>query len=167
MQMLLGSSDYVKKEFVMAITAIWLFALWYTVMIWGKSIHIERVEKNVMEKLKLESVQNEIFMNFLSSISPSKKFSKLDFMKYLARGLNEEQKNSPKEFAKLNFVDNLVYYLVRWPGKRIMLHFEPEDEIVQNMADIILLRAKEHEIIKTFKSYGLIECYEIIQDESV
>ena len=94
-----------------------------------------------MERLKLESVQNEIFMDFLNSISSNKQFSKLDFMEYLACGLSEGKKY------------------------RTTLRFKPEEEIVQNMADIILLRAKEYGVIKAIKSHSLIDCFEIIQDE--
>lgn len=94
-----------------------------------------------MERLKLESVQNDIFMNFLNSVSPNKHFSKQDFMEYLAHGLSE--------------------------GQRQALSFGVEEEIVQNMADIILLRAKEYEIIKDYKPHGLIKCYEIVQDELI
>lgn len=143
MQILFGSSDYIKEEFAIIITIIWLLTLLYAVLIWRSSIRRERLEKYIMERLKLESVQNEIFMNFLDNISPSKEFTKSDFMKYLAHGLSERQK------------------------QRKALYFSPEEEIVQNMADIILLRAKEYEIIKVSKSHGLIECYEIVQDEIV
>lgn len=143
MQILFGSSDYIKEEFAIIIIIIWLLTLLYAVLIWRSSIRRERLEKYIMERLKLESVQNEIFMNFLDNISPSKEFTKSDFMKYLAHGLSERQK------------------------QRKALYFSPEEEIVQNMADIILLRAKEYEIIKVSKSHGLIECYEIVQDEIV
>lgn len=143
MQMLFGDMMDARKNFAMLITVVWLYALLYTATIWWSSIRRERIEKDILERLKLESVQNEIFMNFLSSISPSKQFSKLDFMEYLAYGLSEGQK------------------------QRKTLCFKSEEEIIQNMADIILLRAKEYEIIKASKSHGLIECYEIIQDELV
>ncbi|MCI8379194.1 MAG: hypothetical protein HFH72_11870 [Lachnospiraceae bacterium] len=141
-QMAFGDTIYATRKFALVITGAWLLTLLYTIMIWGMSIHIERKEKDIMERVKLESVQNEIFMNFLNSISPSKKFSKWDFMKYLAYGLSEEQE------------------------MRKTLNFKPEEEIVQNIADIILLRVKEYKIISPSKSHDLIECYEIIQDES-
>ena len=142
MQVLFGDADrYDRAEFAMIIIFVWLLALVFVILIWVDSVYRERLEKGILERLKLESVQNEIFMNFLNSISPDKQFSKQDFMAYLAQGLSEGQK------------------------QRKALHFEPEEEIVQNMADIILLRAKEYEVIKVIKSHSLIDCYEIIHDE--
>ncbi len=141
MQLLFDNVGQVKIEFALMTTVVWLLTLMCAILYWGYSIRRERIEKCIMERIKLESVQNDIFMNFLRSISPSKKFSKQDFMKYLAHGLSEGQK------------------------RRKVLCFDPEEEIIQNMADIILLRAKEYEIIKASKPNGLIECYEILQDE--
>lgn len=141
-QMLFGDADkYDKALFAMTIIFVWLCALVIVILIWVDSVCRERIEKGIMERLKLESIQNEIFMNFLNSISSNKQFSKLDFMEYLACGLNEGKKH------------------------RKTLHFKPEEEIVQNMADIILLRAKEYGVIKAIKSHSLIDCFEIIQDE--
>lgn len=141
MQMAFGDTKYVSMQFAMFITVVWLCILLFASIIWFDIIHREGIEKGIMNRLKLESVQNEIFMKFLNSISPREQFSKLDFMKYLAQGLSEGEKQ----------------------GKT--LRFEPEEEIIQNMADIVLLRAKEYGIIKTVKSHSLIDCYEIIQDE--
>lgn len=141
-QALFGDADtYDKARFAMIIIFVWLCALVIVILIWVDSVCRERIEKGIMERLKLESVQNKIFMDFLNSVSSNKQFSKLDFMEYLACGLSEGKKH------------------------RKTLHFKPEEEIVQNMADIILLRAKEYGVIKAIKSHSLIDCFEIILDE--
>ena len=137
-QILFGDTVYARDRFAMSITVVWLYTLLCATIIWLYSIRRESIEKDIMERLKLESVQNKIFMSFLSSISPSKQFSKLDFMEYLAHELSKGRK------------------------LRKILYFKPEEEMVQNMADIILLRAKEYEIIKASKPDNLIECYEIM-----
>lgn len=140
-QIVFGDSRYATVEFALCITAIWLIALMFVTVIWSYSIRRERMEKDIMGRIKLESVQNEIFMNFLSSISSANEFSKLDFMEYLAYGLSKEQK------------------------RKIILRFKADEEIIQNMADIILLRAKEYGVIKTIKSHSLIDSYEIVKGE--
>lgn len=140
-QMFFGDSMYATTRFAMTITVIWLCVLLYTIIIWCSSIRRERIEKAIMERLKLESVQNEIFMNFLDSLYLNQQFSKREFMKYLAQGLSEEK------------------------NQRKTLNFDFEEKIVQNMADIILLRAKDYGVIRKIKSHSLIDCYEIIQDE--
>ena len=137
-RMVFGSSEYGTIQFAKIITAVWLSILLCAITIWMISISRERIEKGIMEQLKLESVQNKIFMHFLDSISPNKQFSKLDFMEFLAHRLGKGQK------------------------QRKILYFKSEEEIVQNMADIILLRAKEYGIIKAIKSKCLIDCYEIV-----
>lgn len=146
-QILFGETGYARILFAIFITIVWLYALIFAVIIWVNSIRREKEEKEIMDRVKLESVQNKIFMRFLDHISPDKKFSKLDFMEYLAYGMSRR-------------------YLVNLSRKqRKKLQLNPEDELVKNVADIILLRAKEYEIITVSKPQGLIECYEIIQDE--
>lgn len=140
-QMLFGDDWLGRRIFILIITIIWLYALLFAIGIWLRSIRIEKIAKDIMERSKLESVQNEIFMSYLSFIYPDKQFSKSHFMEYLAHSLNGERK------------------------QRKILHFLPEEEIIQNVAGIVLLRAKEQGIIQTIKSNSLIECYEIVQDE--
>lgn len=135
-QAVFGNTEYATMKFAMNITIVWLFTLLIVGLIWLKCIYRERREKNLMENIKLESVQNEIFMDFLSCISPQNQFSKLDFMN-----------NINSKICK---------------GK--IYQFRLEEKIIQNVADIILLRAKEYGVIKTIKSHSLIDCYEIIQD---
>lgn len=133
-------------EYALFITGIWFCILMLTIGFWLKVAQEERIEKEIVDRVKLESVQNRIFMKFLDSILPEKQFTKLDFMKYLSNGINIVDKMK----MKLSFVSR----------------FHLQEEVIQNMADIILLRAKEYEIIKAVKPHGLIECYEIIsQDE--
>ena len=133
-------------EYAIIITWIWFNILLITIVFWLKAVREERIEKEIVDRVKLESVQNKIFMKFMDSILPEKQFTKLDFMKYLSNGINIVDKM------------NMRASLVR--------RFHLQEEVIQNMADIILLRAKEYEIIKAVKPHGLIECYEIIsQDE--
>ncbi len=70
---------------------------------------------------------------------------KLEFMEYLSNGLNVVDKKK----VRASFIK----------------HFRLQEEVIQNMAEKILLRAKEYEIIKVIKPNGLIECYEVIIDE--
>lgn len=158
-QILFGDTGYAGIIFAMVITIVWLSALICAIIIWVSSIRREKMEKEIMDRVKLESVQNKFFMRFLDYISPDKKFSKLDFMEYLSYEMSREY-----------FYELSRGYSANWSRKqrkkqRKTLHFNSEEELVQNMTDIILLRAKEYEIITVSKPQGLIECYEIIQDE--
>lgn len=138
----------IVNEYIMCISVLWLLALGITSLWWLKVVKEERIEKEIANKVKLESVQNKIFMNFLKTISPEKRFTKLQFMKYLSYGRNLVLPMGMRE-------------LLGRRGRRFRL----QEEVVQNMADIILLRAKEYGMIKTLKSRSLIERYEVISDE--
>ena len=131
--------------FSIIITGLWLMALIDIGFFWLVTIRKERIEKDIVNSVKLESVQNRLFMIFLDSILPKKQFTKLDFMHYLSDGVNK----IAKESAKTSFF------------KGVNL----QEEVIQNMADIILLRAKEYEVIRAIKSNGLIECYEVISND--
>ncbi len=45
-QIVFGDSRYATVEFALCITAIWLIALIFVIMIWSYSIRRERIEKN-------------------------------------------------------------------------------------------------------------------------
>lgn len=135
-QMLFGDTIFAKRVFALGLTVVWFLVLLVAVMFWTRSVSRERREKEIMERFKLESVQNKFFMDFMNN-KFIVHFSKLEFMGYLAHELSKGQSQN----------------------------FEPEEEMVQNMADIILLRAVEYGVIKTIKSHGLIDCYEIVRDE--
>lgn len=129
------------EDYIMVITLIWLYMLGFTSFLWLRSVRYERIEKEIIDRVKLDSVQNSIFMKFLNNITPKTQFTKQEFMEYLSDGLNVvDKKNVRSSFIK---------------------HFRLQEEVIQNMAEIILLRAKEYEIIKTIKPNGLIECYEV------
>lgn len=127
---------------VHSITFIWLFVLLFTIVYWLITIRIERTGKAIVDRLKLESAQNKIFMDFVYEISPETQFSKEDFIKYLFH----------------------EFMMQRTKRLRIS-RFHLQGDAVQSMADIILLRAKKHEAIRIVKSHSLIESYEIVHDE--
>lgn len=162
MQVLFG--DIMTKEFTICITGVWLLTLGITSSWWLIIIREERKEKEMVSRMKLESAQNEIFMNFLDNFFPEKQFTKLEFMDYLSDGVNIVTQIKRRTFLFRGF-RRFFYRIIRCFFHRDFGHFFLQEEVVQNMADIILLRAKEYGIIKTVKSRSLIECYEIISDE--
>lgn len=128
----------------------WLCALAFTCMLWVSAKHIENVENNLIKHIELEGVQNTVFMNFVDYIAPE------------------------CFFVKTRFVDYLKTYIYRrmWrPRIRYRFHLNIgykkniQEEVIQNMADIILLRAQEHEVIRKVKSNSLIDSFEIIMDK--
>lgn len=129
-------------DYIMVITLIWIYMLGVTSFLWLISVRYERIEKEIIDRVKLDSVQNNIFMKFLDNVSPKMQFTKQEFMEYLSNGLNVVGKKK----VRASFIK----------------HFRLQEEVIQNMAEIILLRAKEYEIIKVIKPNGLIECYEVI-----
>lgn len=132
-------------DYIMVITWIWIYMLGVTSFLWLTSVRYEKIEKEIIDRVKLDSVQNNIFMKFLDNVSPKTQFTKQEFMEYLSNGLNVVDKKK----VRASFIK----------------HFRLQEEVIQNMAEIILLRAKEYEIIKIIKPNGLIECYEVIIDE--
>lgn len=143
MKMIFHYSD--TNEYIMVITIMWLYMLLFASSLWFRSIRTEKREKATIDKVKLDSVQNSIFMNFLNDILPKKQFTKQEFMEYLSDGINiVDKKNVSSSF---------------------ITQFQLQEEVIQNMAEIILLRAKEYKIIKVIKPHGLIECYEVILEK--
>ena len=140
-QMIFDNVWHLTERYVIVITFIWLCVLLFTIAYWLVTIRSERTEKAIVDRLKLESMQNKIFMEFMHEISPKSYFSKEDFMMYLSDKFMQRT------------------------GKFCISYFQLREEVVQSMADIILFRAKEREVIRTVKSHSLLECYEIIQDE--
>ncbi len=134
---------YREIEFTMWITGLWLLVLTVTCFLWLVTIQKERIEKEIVERVKLESFQERIFTSFLEEVYPEGRFTKLKFMEYLAHSINIASD------VKVRFIRR----------------FHLREGVIQNMADIILLRAKEYEVIKKVKSHSLVECYEIVQDE--
>ena len=67
-QMIFNNVWHLTERYVIIITFIWLFVLLFTIVYWLITIRIERTEKAIVDRLKLESVQNKIFMDFVYKI---------------------------------------------------------------------------------------------------
>lgn len=133
LKMLINEWD--QGFFMLFFLIIWLYAVMFTCWLWGKYKRIENIEHELIRRIKLESVQNEIFTDFVNSIVPDYFFTKTKFIEYLK-----------------NKIDNMFDYK----------KYHIQEDVVQNMADIILLRAQEYEVIKKVKSNSLIDSFEII-----
>lgn len=126
--------------FVLFLTVLWVFACTLTGVYWLKTAREERMEKNLLERIKLENFQNEIFMVFMNRFKRGETFSKTDFMDHL--GYTFE---SPIDRYNLYLMKNRKVYV--------------REEIIQGMADIILNRAIEHGVIRKTDSLSLVDCY--------
>lgn len=137
------------EDYVVTITWLWFLVLVFTGFFWVRAICDEKIEKEIVAKLKLENVQDRIFMKFLKNIS-NEYFTKQEFMEYLSYIENIEDRWGLKKSYILPFYHR---------------QFQLQEEVIQNMADIILLRAKEYGVIKAAKPHGLIDRYKIILED--
>lgn len=142
--------DYQQGRFMTFILAAWLFTLVATCISWMSAKHIENIENDLTKHIALESVQNTVFMNFIDNIAPECSFVKPQFVEYLASYIYRKM-YMPRIRHR--------YQLNIGLKKRI------QEDVIQNMADIILLRAQEHGVIRKVKSNSLIDSFEIIIDQ--
>lgn len=131
------------EKYVIIISFIWLIVTLLTCCLWFICLFDERIEKQIMDDAKLESIQNSLFMKYISYNyeEHKKSFYKNEFMNYIFEQLSETiKKKSKNRISKIPV----------------------REEIIQTLADIILKRAEAAEIIKKVNTHSLIDCYEII-----
>lgn len=133
-------NEYNYNIFVLFLTVLWVFACTLTGVYWLKTAREERMEKNLLERIKLENFQNEIFMGYMNRFKRGDTFSKTDFMDHLGYIFD-----SPIDRYNLYLMKNRKAYV--------------REEVIQGMADIILNRAIEHGVIRKTDSLSLVDCY--------
>ena len=115
--------------------------------------NLEQAEKEVLEQIKLKSVQNSILLEFFNALEETI-FSKEQFSEYIR-----------------NVVVRMItktFYNHKSITKRAMLSLQLKkylsEEIVQNIADLILLNAEEHKVIQRVERRSLIDYYTVVRD---
>lgn len=128
---------------------IWLILLIITVSYWLRIFSFEQIEREIFESMKLRSVQNKILTNFLADerYNEGGIFSKEKFSGYI------------REFINNMFMDNRLIRKCRY-----VLNNNLSEEIIQDIADIILLNAEEHKVVKKIENRSLMDYYEVITD---
>ena len=130
---------WVYDDFVVLLTFLWVFACVITGIYWTMTAQAERIEKNLLERIKLENFQNVIFMRYIKKFKKGATFSKTDFMDYLVNSIYSTTE-------KRMYLTRIRKGYVR-------------EEVVQSMADIILNRAIEHGVIRKTDSFSLVDCF--------
>lgn len=132
------NSEWKKQQFISILSCIWLVSLMIALAYWIFTFINERRENELLEDIKMERMQNRIFMNFLSENENINKFYKEQFISYLYFYFRNEERYRAKFIS---------------------------EELIQNVADIILMRAVEQGIIRTIKTKKLTDCYEIVNED--
>lgn len=70
-------------DIVRILSIIWGISCFITVCYWIKTASAEQKERNILKQVKLESVQNKIFISFIKKLEDKKVFSKEEFMDYI------------------------------------------------------------------------------------
>lgn len=150
--------DYYLQEkvsafFAMLFLEIWLLLLICTILYWIRVFNLEQAEKEVLEKIRLKNVQNDILWGFFRELEETN-FSREQFSEYIRNVVTRmitgkicNQKNIMKR-AKFS----------------MHLKSELSEEIVQNIADLILLNAEEHKVIQKVEKKSLMDYYTIASD---
>lgn len=58
-------SGKVYFSFIYILSIVWVFFLFCTILYWVITFKIERVEKEILDEVKIESVQNTLFMDYI------------------------------------------------------------------------------------------------------
>ena len=131
---------------VSMLTFVWLTSCAILAWYWIKTARNERLEKIVLERIKLASIQNDVFMSFIENRDGKKEFSKKEFMdfirKYIYQEIISEKKFFKPQITKALYIDEIV---------------------VQNVADIIIDRALSHGLIQKWDAFSLLDYYKIIK----
>ncbi len=159
--------EHIEQSYINFVTQLWIVSICYTVMCWIILYLKEQREKELFEEIKLENTQNEIFMCFRKKIikknSPGIQFSKKEFMEYIQFYLIERSRNV-RSWKEKSLYMRLLYVGI---NKKYFNYTPFSVETIQNIADIILFRAKELGVVKSVKSYDLIECFEFAVDKKM
>ena len=139
------------RESLMFFGVSWICLLMITFHYWTMIAKIEQKEKNILDEIKLESVQNEIFMRYIQSFGAADRFSKKQFMDYVGNELNKESKYKRTGITEI------------WNAFNRLLRIQLEigEDILQSVADLILHRAVEHGLIEKTDAPSLIDYYVI------
>lgn len=133
-----------EADFIFLLSFVWVIFLICTILYWVKTFKIERVEKEILEEVKIESVQNTLFMDYI-----------------------EYHVKDKEVFSKKDFMDHLLWkitYKITNRNLRKMVFLSISENVIQNIANIILERAVEQRIIKKVENRSLIEHFELIKE---
>ena len=142
-------------------TLTWAFALIFTCYIWLILNMLERKETNRRNSLKLESVQNRLFDNFIRDMiheKPSEsemiEFTKEDFMDYLRDFDKKTQRLNPR-IALSN------------PIRTLLGNSKIDIGLAQDLTEIILNRMQTKEIIKIISKKTISDIFILEIDENM
>ncbi len=121
----------------------WLVLLIVTIIYWIYTLKLELVEKEILENVKNEDKQNDIFMNFVTIYNKDKAFSVQDFVRHLRW---------------------LIEYGIHHKRTKQIIVQSLSDEVLQNAAYIILKRAEQRKIIEKVDIKSLIDYYKKVED---
>lgn len=147
---------------------ILIFAICIVKFLWDKW-YFKKIEN-----LKYETKQNEIFDSFYyATIARNFQFSKTDFIYFiyfkLFKGTDDYNGDLYRKFMKKREKKENRYdwrALKKYEDKnkeRIEHKILKYEELLQTAADIILLKAQEHRLIKKIKSDDLIDRYMMVE----
>ncbi|MBD5499192.1 MAG: hypothetical protein HDR11_15820 [Lachnospiraceae bacterium] len=130
-------------------SVVWFIVFMVTVIYWCHVFNGIKKEKDELNHIRIESVQNKLFNEFLIELKSAKKssFSEETFSKFIRK----------------NIVDRIFGYkgvIEEKYGKELITDLG--QEAIQNVADIILLRAEEHEVIHKINKRSLTDYYKVI-----
>lgn len=136
---------YNTQYAVLMLTVLWLYALMLTAMYWVFTERAERYEGYILEKIKIENVQNNIFMKFIKRMESENCFSKSQFMDFISTKLYEDR--------RMSILEKHLFKVDIYIG----------EDVIQSVADIILNRAIEHKMIQKRDEFSLVDYYEILR----
>lgn len=137
-----------REQVAVFLTVIWLTSCLILACYWITTARKERLEKILLERIKLSSIQNDIFMSFIEHMGEKQEFSKNEFMEYI---------------KKYVYLEMMSREISRSEQRRMMRNAEIDEMVVQNLADIIIDRALSHGLIQKWDAYSLLDYYKIVK----
>lgn len=129
---------------------VWLMFLTYSVLFWFMSFSNDERSKRKLILLKVDSVQNGIFEDFIHSESKENIFTKDELTRFvfessLGNRIGDRHRNSGLDILNQKLFGSEIITL----------------EIAQNIAELIIARAEKNQVIEKLSRNTLSETYSI------
>ena len=128
---------------------LWFILLSYSIMFWILVFFNEEKAKKALALLKVDSVQNRIFEQFIEYLDDNKSFTKDDLTNFIYNIRNHERRY--KERSEVLNIKPVFLF-----GSKMIT-----EEIAQNIAELIISRGEKNDVIKKLSRNTLSDTYEL------
>ncbi|KLT70220.1 hypothetical protein [Flavobacterium sp. ABG] len=130
--------------------SVWFCLLFYSGIFWMMAFNNEEKSKKKLMLLKVDSVQNQVFENFIARHLTDNKFIKDELTHFIYESSIENR------LGELDSSEGLSSITTRFFGSEMITM-----EIAQNIAELIISRGEKNKVIEKLAINALSDIYEI------